>query len=431
MEMTVNKEPIMSIGLVMPEDNQKDISLFLNGDNFDLSINDLNQTHFNKNLLISSKDQNMFLEGNECESITITNNQRIPANHIVINSVIAGRGFHWQKRIKIKVIGDLIIKIIDHSLFVVNRIYLEDYLMCVATSEMGSNCPPSLLEAQTIVARSWILAAEEKKHELLEVDACNDDCCQRYQGISNLTKSSIEATLNTRGKAIMYRDTICDARYSKSCGGITENGENVWIMDQKPYLKSRTDENSQTQNNISNEESFKNWMQLQHSSFCGPQFIDENKLGEYLGNVDKNGNYYRWEISYNLDELKKIIFDKTGKLFTKIDQILPLKRGASGRILHLDIIGALKNKKNHKLSVKSEYEIRRILHPKFLYSSAFTIETNSNTNSSTHFTLKGAGWGHGVGLCQIGALGMSLAGKKTEEILSHYYKQTMIKGIYG
>ena len=131
-----------------------------------------------------------------------------------------------------------------------------------------------------------------------------------------------------------------------------------------------------------------------------------------------------------MDEIIQIIFDKTGKLFTDIKQLLPLKRGASGRILHLNIIGILEDKNDYKLSIRSEYEIRRILHPKFLYSSAFTIETNSHTNSSEHFTLKGAGWGHGVGLCQIGALGMSLAGKNTNEILFHYYRQTEIKDIY-
>ncbi len=426
----MHKEPIMSIGLVMPEDNQKDISLFLNGDSFDLKVNDLNQTHFNKKLLIQSKNQRMHLEGKECESIILTNRQRIIKDHIVVDSVIAGRGFHWQKRIKIKVLGDIIIKIIGHSLFVINRIHLEDYLMCVATSEMGSDCPTSLLEAQTIVARSWILAAAEKKHELLGLDACNDDCCQRYQGISNLTKSSIKATVNTRGKAIMHSDTICDARYSKSCGGITESSANVWAMDQKPYLESLVDDKSQMKKNISSDESFKTWMKLQHSSYCGPQFVDENKLGEYLGNVDKNSNYYRWKVSYTMDEIIQIIFVKTGKLFTDIKQLLPLKRGASGRILHLNIIGTLEDKNDYKLSIESEYEIRRILHPKFLYSSAFTIETNSHTNSSEHFTLEGAGWGHGVGLCQIGALGMSLAGKNTNEILYHYYKQTQIKDIY-
>ena len=184
------------------------------------------------------------------------------------------------------------------------------------------------------------------------------------------------------------------------------------------------------ENNISNEDSFKNWIKLQQPSFCGPQFIDESKISKYLGNVDEKGNYYRWEISYDFDELEKIVFDKTGKLFTEIKQIIPLKRGVSGRILHLDIIGNLENKRNHKLSIKSEYEIRRVLHPNFLYSSAFSIETNLDINNSKHFTLKGAGWGHGVGLCQIGALGMSLAGKNTKDILYHYYKQTMIKGIY-
>ena len=130
-----------------------------------------------------------------------------------------------------------------------------------------------------------------------------------------------------------------------------------------------------------------------------------------------------------MNELK-IIFDKTGKQFLKITKITPKKRGASGRILHLDVMGEKINGEKFSLSIKSEYEIRRILHPKFLYSSAFIIETNSKHNNEDDFTLKGAGWGHGAGLCQIGALGMSLAGKTTEEIVFHYYKKTKLKDIY-
>ena len=335
------------------------------------------------------------------------------------------------KKINVRVIGNIVIQVIDQSLFVINKIYLEDYLMCVATSEMGSECPSSLLEAQTIVARSWILAATEKKHTKLGLDACNDDCCQRYQGISNISKSSIKAARNTRGKILMYKNTICDTRYSKSCGGRTEKGNNVWEIDYKPYLESASDSDYNDETNLSDEQSFEKWLTEQSLSFCGPKFIEEKNLSKYLGNVDEKGNYHRWEVCYNNDELIKIIFDKTGKQFLKIIKIAPKKRGASGRILHLDVMGEKINGEKFSLSIKSEYEIRRILHPKFLYSSAFIIETNSKHNNDSYdFTLKGAGWGHGVGLCQIGALGMSLSGKKTEEIISHYYQRTNMKDIY-
>ena len=421
----------MSIGLVLPEDKQGNISMALNGAGFELHINNVDQKSFEKKLDINIQNKKMYLNGSECEQIIIKNKKRDITNNIDINPIIAGRGFHWQKEINVRVIGNVVIHVIDQSLFVINKIYLEDYLMCVATSEMGSECPSSLLEAQTIVARSWILAATEKKHTKLGLDACNDDCCQRYQGISNISKSSIKAARNTRGKILMYKNTICDTRYSKSCGGRTEKGDNVWEIDYKPYLESTSDSDYNDETNLSDEHSFEKWLIDQSLSFCGPKFIEEKNLSKYLGNVDEKGKYHRWEVCYNNDELIKIIFDKTGKQFSKISKIVPKKRGASGRILHLDVLGKKINGKEFSLSIKSEYEIRRILHPKFLYSSAFIIETNSKHNNDDYdFTLKGAGWGHGVGLCQIGALGMSLSGKNTEEIISHYYQQTNMKDIY-
>ena len=187
----------MSIGLVLPEDKQGNISMALNGAGFELHINNVDQKSFEKKLDINIQNKKMYLNGSECEQIIIKNKNRDITNNIDINPIIAGRGFHWQKKINVRVIGNVVIQVIDQSLFVINKIYLEDYLMCVATSEMGSECPSSLLEAQTIVARSWILAATEKKHTKLGLDACNDDCCQRYQGISNISKSSIKAARNT------------------------------------------------------------------------------------------------------------------------------------------------------------------------------------------------------------------------------------------
>ena len=421
----------MSIGLVLPEDKQESISMTLNGTGIELHINNVDQKSFEKKLDISIQSKKMYLNGSECEQIIIKNEQRDITNNIDINPIIAGRGFHWQKKINVRVIGNVVIQVIDQSLFVINKIYLEDYLMCVATSEMGSECPSSLLEAQTIAARSWILAATEKKHTKLGLDACNDDCCQRYQGISNISKSSKKAARNTRGKILIYKNTICDTRYSKSCGGITEKGNNVWDIDYKPYLESTSDSDYNDETYLSDEQSFEKWLTEQSLSFCGPKFIEEKNLSKYLGNVDEKGKYHRWEVCYSNDELIKIIFDKTGKKFLKITKIVPKKRGASGRILQLDVIGEKINGEKFSLSIKSEYEIRRILHPKFLYSSAFIIETNSkHNNDSDDFILKGAGWGHGVGLCQIGALGMSLANKKTDEIIFHYYQQTNMKGIY-
>ena len=147
--------------------------------------------------------------------------------------------------------------------------------------------------------------------------------------------------------------------------------------------------------------------------------------------MDKQGTYYRWEVSYDNNQLADIILAKTGQRFKIIKSITPIKRGDSGRVLTLEINGTVDNDTNFSLVIDSEYEIRRVLHPQFLYSSAFTVESNSRLdNEAIRFTLKGAGWGHGVGLCQIGALGMALAGRKTEEILSHYYQSSQMRNIY-
>ena len=425
-----NHEPVISIGLILPEDNQKNVSITLFGEKFDLLIDNVKKAEFKNDFNIGIHGNKLILNDFHCNEIIIKNNDRELANNIKIDPVIAGRGFHWQKFIDIKVLGDLLIKIVDQRLFVINKIFLEDYLMCVATSEMGAKCPQSLLEAQTIVARSWVLAAKEKKHQNLGLDACNDDCCQRYQGISNLILSSVKAAQNTRGKVLIHKNIICDARYSKSCGGISERGNNVWDINFQPYLDSIVDcENAET-TNLSKEKHFKEWVLKKQKSFCGPKYINEENLGQYLGNVDEKGQYYRWEISYTNNELVDIIYKKSGELFSKIHMIHPIRRGASGRILTMNIMGKDGDGNDTSLRINSEYEIRRILHKKFLYSSAFIIETNSNHNNEDDFTLKGAGWGHGAGLCQIGALGMSLAGKTTEEIVFHYYKKTKLKDIY-
>ena len=428
---TPKKEPKMLIGIVMPEDRQSKIDIKINGSDFLITLDKNEMIPFHQEISIRQLKNGLFVNDIHCNEIYIKSKSRKISNNIYLNPIKAGRGFHWQKSIPIQVLGDIRISSFESFLFVVNAIYLEDYLMCVATSEMSGKCPKALLEAQTIAARSWILAAEEKKHKHLGLDACNDDCCQRYQGITNLNKESIKAANNTRGRVLVHNEIICDARYSKSCGGITEDNNNVWDMNQKPYLCSVYDGKTSKEYDVSNDISFRKWLLDETSSYCSPNFIAEKNLDKFLGNVDKKGNYYRWSISYNNNEIISLIFEKTGKKFKTIINLIATKRGKSGRVLSLDIIGILNDNTTFSLAIESEYEIRRILHPEFLYSSAFTIESNSKHNNETkRFTLNGAGWGHGVGLCQIGALGMALDGEKTEEILLHYYQSTRIRNLY-
>ena len=393
-------EPVVSIGLVLPEDRVQKL----------LIVDVENNRSFNINL---SKEPHFF-----------------PTSTYKLSSIRAGRGFHWEKNISITVEGELEIKIVDECLFVINHIPLEKYIICVATSEMSGECPQALLESQTVAARSWLLAAMEQKHADLGIDSCNDDCCQRYQGIENLTNAAISAAEKTWGQVLIHDEKICDTRYAKSCGGISENNENVWDGDPKPYLRAIHDGNNSALPNIKSESDLKVWLTELQNSYCGPEYVPENDLKKYLGHVDKSGSYFRWNVSFSQEELTQLISEKTRRTFDSIILLQPLNRGISGRITQLRIDGISKGEPIN-IILKSEYEIRRVLHPDFLYSSAFIIETNSDLDSQpSQIKLRGAGWGHGVGLCQIGALGMALNGSSFENILSHYFHSTELKNIY-
>ena len=426
------EEPKMSIGLVLPEDKKSELSVEICSSDHILYLDNIEQDLKQTELLIQLGPNGILVNDEPFKDLHIKNKSREHSDFIYLKSIKAGRGFHWQKSISIKILGDLHISSLESYLFVVNKVYLEDYLMCVATSEMSGNCPLALLEAQTIVARSWILAAAEKKHKDLDLDACNDDCCQRYQGIANINQESIKAAKNTRGIILVHDDEVCDTRYSKSCGGISENNENVWDTDPKPYLKSVVDSRFSEHNDVTSENGFRQWIKRKTFSFCGPEFIPESELTKFLGSVDVRGQYFRWKISYNNEEITDLINSKTKKSFRNIRSLEPLKRGKSGRITELEIVGETDGGSADSILIESEYEIRRVLHHEFLYSSAFTVETNSDDeNGENRFTLRGAGWGHGVGLCQIGALGMALDGRKTDEILLHYYHSSEMRNTYA
>jgi len=407
-------EPTVAIGLVMPIDQQSSVKIKNSADG---------KVHH-----IESKNEHIIIDDKSLPSIELKNKSN--DSHFIIFPITAGRGFHWEKEISVKVLGNLKISNKDGFLFVVNNIQLETYLMCVATSEMSGECPLELLEAQTIAARSWLVSAVEQKHADLGLDACNDDCCQRYQGIGNLTEAARSATEKTCGQFLMYNNEICDTRYSKSCGGISENNDNVWDTDPKPYLRGIFDGIQKEIPNLFDTEGLKDWVSSYPDCYCGNKNISGDILKKYLGNVDETRNYFRWEFTYSQEELTQLISKKIGISFESISSLQPLYRGISGRITQLQIKGISKSKPFQVL-LETEYEIRRVLHPDFLYSSAFIIIANSDTEPAlSEITLKGAGWGHGVGLCQIGALGMALKGKSSKQILSHYFLATELKKLY-
>ena len=430
-----NQEPVVSVGIHLPQDKFNATTIvFPDPELYEININGI-PISIQSELKLQVKDG--YIEDETARIINISQlsilrkDQCLSLNHgLIIHSVVAGRGFHWQKEISVQLPGHVIIEVRDDSLFTVNEVPLEQYLICVATSEMSAKCPGALLEAQTIAARSWVLAASEKKHADLGLDTCNDDCCQRYQGIGSQSPTAKKVSLSTRGKVLIANEQICDTRYSKCCGGRTEDNELVWKTKPKSYLRSVFDGPQKVKNNLSDETVLKSWVESEHDCYCGPKYVSANDINEYLGEVDKIDNYYRWSVHYTQREIVNLISEKTGNYFDFISAMIPILRGKSGRIMELRIDGIV-NGDNSSIMLKSEYEIRRVLHPDFLYSSAFIIERNSSGGKERlQFTLHGAGWGHGVGLCQIGALGMALASYNSKTILAHYYQASELINIY-
>ena len=408
----VSKEPLIKVGIILPNDNMSQIDIVLSdSDSFEIeTLEKIFPSCKNKNdLSILNNNGNLTLKELECHSreIAIKPIASSKNTFITLKNITAGRGFHWQKKIDVKYWGEIHFRIVNEKLIAINEVNLEDYLKCVATSEMSQDCPKEFLIAQTIVARSWLLANVEKKHSSLNFDVCNDDCCQRYHGLNNCTSKSIEAADNSYGKVLMYKSEICDTRYSKSCGGITENFENVWENKLIPYLKSIKDCNDRNED------------------YCNPNYFKDISISNYIGSVDEDSEYYRWKFevdtSYVISHLKL----KYKIEAEKIIDIRIVKAGLSGRAyqLNVDYINKANNEKN--IIINTEYHIRDLLSKSFLYSSAFTI-----TKDKEKYTLYGKGWGHGVGLCQIGALGMSFLNKDSLQILSHYFPKTEVKKIY-
>ncbi|MCP4245949.1 MAG: SpoIID/LytB domain-containing protein [bacterium] len=359
---------------------------------------------------------------------------------VAVDGIVAGRGFHWHTTTRQTLPGELSLRAVDGCLVLVNRLGLEDYLCGVITSEMSGQCPVAFLQAQCVVARSWTVAHRERKHDDLGIHYCNDDCCQRYQGNSDLTPAAVEAVRSTAGVILRANDgTVVDANYSKSCGGVVETPEAVWglsraglsaLVDAPPVTPPLAAGNTGrfwpvTEANI-DEFLTGSWLG-ECDAYCGPKFVDESAVGQYLGRVDQGGGFFRWTTSYDADQLAELIRESAepGDPLAKLAEMHDLavtRRGVSGRALAVDATYLDNRGQPTTSTINDQYRIRQTLHPSFLYSSAFVVRVNRNTGGrATRFTFDGAGWGHGAGLCQIGALGMGLAGLDHRQILSHYF----------
>lgn len=363
---------------------------------------------------------------------------------LTLLNVTIGNRFHWERTENQTFQGNLTLLLRnDKTIAVINEIPLEDYLKSVISSEMSSAAPMEFLKAHAIISRSWLLAAVDRKKKTKETsessekitdeevirwydreqhdlfDVCADDHCQRYQGITKiLSRQAEEAVRETQGKVITYQDEICDARYSKACGGRTENFETAWDDKQVPYLESVSDA-SVPHRPIKTEQEASAWVLAIPDAYCNPS--DEDLLEKVLPDLDRQTNgFFRWRVEYSRSELEEILREKSGLDFGKLKEIVPIARGPSGRISRLKIVGSKRS-----IVVGKELEIRRWLSRTHLYSSAFVV-----TAEPGRFRFHGAGWGHGVGLCQVGAAVMAKQGFSAEEILKHYFLGIGIKKIY-
>jgi len=364
----------------------------------------------------------------------------------MLYDVTIGIHFHWERKENQLFKGALMLLREGERLHAINVLSLEDYLISVISSEMSATSSMELLKAHAITSRSWLIAQVVKGKEIRQsrenyqtiyetdeayirwwdredhtlFDVCADDHCQRYQGITRQTSDLVEKAVNeTSGLVLVNNGQVCDARFSKSCGGVTETFEKVWEPVVHPYLQAICDSpagGNGLETALTQEEKAETWIRTSPPAFCNT--TDHKVLSQVLNDYDQETtDFYRWKVSYSQAELTELINRKTGLNFGQIVDLIPLERGHSGRIIRLEIVGTLQKRIYGK-----ELEIRKILSNTHLYSSAFVVDKYELKDGiAGKFLLTGAGWGHGVGLCQIGAAMMGAEGYSHEAILKHYF----------
>lgn len=374
----------------------------------------------------------------------------------LIRDVVIGIQFHWQQKEKQRFSGSLKVLVEEGGITAVNVLPVEAYLTSVISSEMNANSSVEFLKAHAIISRSWLLAQIEKRNKILSeqetykskiendeelirwydredhtlYDVCADDHCQRYQGITKLYAHNAQtAVKETRGLILEYGGNICDARFSKACGGIAESFHNVWEPVEHPYLTKVIDYKFEPDGfdlDLTKEPAAEKWMRNEPPAFCNTK--DKKILSQVLQDYDlKTTDFYRWKVELTRDEISELIKKKSGIDFGLIKDLIPVERGDSGRLIKLKIVGTKKT-----LTIGKELEIRKYLSESHLYSSAFVVDKENVDEEGipAKFILTGAGWGHGVGLCQIGAAVMSEKGYSFDEILLHYFRGADITKLY-
>jgi stage II sporulation protein D len=374
-------------------------------------------------------------------------------NSFELRGVTIGINFHWERKENQSFRGSVMFIVENSKVTAINILGVEEYLTSVISSEMSATASLELLKAHAVISRSWLLAQIDKNEEITasrseystmkesedelirwydredhtRFDICADDHCQRYQGITRASTAIVRAAIEqTRGELLMYNRRICDARYSKSCGGVFEEFHNCWEEKDMPYLVKQRDSKTETAiPDLTIEENAREWILSSPESFCNT--TDKKVLSQVLNNYDQETvHFYRWEVKYSASQLSDLIRRRSGTDYGDILDLIPVERGTSGRLVKLKIVGSKKSR-----TIGKELEIRRTLSESHLYSSAFVVEKSGGSpDKPEEFILKGAGWGHGVGLCQIGAAVMGEKGFKYNEILTHYFPGASVEKRY-
>ena len=434
------KEPEISVGIV----NAQEIHFTLNGNFF------AKGETVTADQVVSFSEGGILWNNNLYRELTFTPQDE--QNSFSLYDVTIGINFHWERQETQVFSGTLKLVVEEEKIVAINILPVEEYLTSVISSEMNANSSLELLKAHAVVSRSWLLAQIEKrkamsgkdegffsftktKEEYIRwydredhtiFDVCADDHCQRYQGITKASNATVaEAVRSTRGCLLMHNNKICDARFTKCCGGVTEEFEYCWEDKHFPYLSAIRDTEDQLILDLTNEEEAEKWIRQAPQSYCNTQ--DKHILSQILNNYDQETtDFYRWKVRYTQEELAELIRTNTKGEYGDILDLIPVQRGTSGRICKLKIVGSQKT-----YTIGKEMEIRRILSDSHLFSSAFVVDKGDEKDGVPQwFQLTGAGWGHGVGLCQVGAAVMGEKGYTYEEILLHYYKGASIRKFY-
>ncbi len=435
-------EPQISVGIMSAPEIK--FSLF-DTYNFDGSV--LNKGEYSATLT----DGRIGFNGKLYNQVLIEAND-IHTNYFELKDAVIGINFHWERKEDQQFQGHLKLIVENDMITAINLVSLEDYLVSVISSEMSATSSEELLKAHSVISRSWLLAQVEK-NKLLEkkdknyqtsfengneivrwwdredhthFDVCADDHCQRYQGITKQSTPLVSDVIKqTYGQVMMYKNSICDTRFSKCCGGFMETFENVWEPTPHPYLVGKADSKniSLEKPDLTDEDEAIDWIKSSPAAFCNTK--EARVLKQVLNDYDQEtSDFYRWTVTYTQEELSALILKRSGIDYGDILELTPIERGTSGRIKRLKIVGTEQVK-----IIGKELEIRRTLSESHLYSSAFVVETAEENDEGipSAFTLHGAGWGHGVGLCQIGAAVMADKGYEYEDILGHYFPGATIE----